>query len=158
MIKATSTFTTALSALVIACAMAAFFASPAAAGAAKNLKCDGCVASKDIKNNGVKSKDIKDGQVKNPDLGADAVSGDKIADGSVGSADLATEAVTNAKIAADAVDGAKVLDGSLAAADQADEGGADFAGGNFSQALVGNDAVIRSVTRSEEHTSELQSH
>ena len=56
MIKATSTFTTALSALVIACAMAAFFASPAAAG--NGVKCNGCVNSKDIKNHSIKKKDL----------------------------------------------------------------------------------------------------
>ena len=56
MIKAASTFTTALSALVVACAMAAFFASPAAAG--NGVKCNGCVNSKDIKNKGIKSKDL----------------------------------------------------------------------------------------------------
>ena len=58
MIKAVSTFTTALSALVVACAMAAFFVSPAAAG--NGVKCNGCVNSKDIKNLSVKLKDLDD--------------------------------------------------------------------------------------------------
>ena len=53
MIKTTSIFTTSLSALVVACVMAAFFAQPAAAQTAGNLKCKGCVNSRDIKNNAI---------------------------------------------------------------------------------------------------------
>ena len=88
MLKQTVTNKKILPALIIASAMAAFTAQTAAAQTAGNVVCKGCVASKDIKNNGIKSKDIKDGQVQNPDLGSNAVSGDKIADGAVGSAVL----------------------------------------------------------------------
>lgn len=63
----------AIWALTVAGAMAALLAQPAAAQTAGNLKCNGCVTSKDIKNKGIKSKDIKDGQVKNADLGNNAV-------------------------------------------------------------------------------------
>lgn len=59
--------------LVVACALATFLAQPVAAQTAGNLKCKGCVSSKEIKNKGIKSKDIKDGQVKNADLGNSAV-------------------------------------------------------------------------------------
>ena len=59
MIKAPSTITTCLSALVIACAMAAFSAPPAAAG--NGVKCNGCVNSKDVQNGQVKKKDLSRG-------------------------------------------------------------------------------------------------
>ncbi len=58
MIKAPSTITTFLSALVIASAMAAVSAPPADAG--NGVKCNGCVNSKDIKNLSVKLKDLDD--------------------------------------------------------------------------------------------------
>lgn len=67
-----------LSALFIACAMAAIFAQPAVAQTAENLNCTGCVKSKHLKNNGVRSKDIKNGQVKNADLANGAVSANKL--------------------------------------------------------------------------------
>ena len=57
MIKVPSTLTAALSALVIALAMAVVAAPPAMAG--NNAKCNGCVNSKDIKNNTVKNQDIE---------------------------------------------------------------------------------------------------
>lgn len=97
MMESPNTTVRTLPALVIASAMAAFIALPAAAQTAGNVKCNGCVSSRDVKNNGIKSKDIKDGQVGNVDLGADAV------------------------------DGAKVLDGSLTSVDILDSAGADFA-------------------------------
>ena len=50
-----------LSALVIACAVAAFTAQPVAAQTAKKLKCNGCVKSKQIKNNSIAGKDLKPG-------------------------------------------------------------------------------------------------
>jgi len=61
MIKSPSGFVATLSALVIACAMAAFTAQPAAAQTAKKLKCNGCIKSKQIKNNGIKGIDIGPG-------------------------------------------------------------------------------------------------
>lgn len=54
------TLSGALSALVIAGAMAAFLAQPATAQSAKNLKCNGCVNSRDVKNNNLKATDLRD--------------------------------------------------------------------------------------------------
>ncbi len=92
-----------LSAVAIACALAAFAIQPAVAQTASKLKCRGCVKSKHIKNKSIKSIDIKDGQVKKADLAAGAVDSAKIIDGTVGEADLADGAVTFEKLAADAV-------------------------------------------------------
>lgn len=71
MIKKTSIFNTSLSALVVACAIAVISAPPAGAQTAKKLKCNGCVKSKQLKNNGIKGKDIKDGQVGGVDMKPD---------------------------------------------------------------------------------------
>ena len=57
--KVIPTFATLLSALAMACAMAAFSAAPAAAG--NGVKCNGCVNSKDVKNGQVKKNDLSRG-------------------------------------------------------------------------------------------------
>lgn len=75
MIKSASILVASLSALVITVAMVAFAASPAVAQTAGNLKCNGCVNSKDIKNGRIKNKDIKGGQLKLGKL-APALSGE----------------------------------------------------------------------------------
>lgn len=57
--KSTTIFTRIFSAMAIACAMAAINAPPAAAQSAKNLKCNGCVNSNDIKDKTIKSRDLR---------------------------------------------------------------------------------------------------
>jgi hypothetical protein len=59
--------------------------------------------------NTIGSSDLIDGDVQHVDLAADAVAGDRIANGTVGRADLAPDA--------DAVAGDRVVDGSIALAD-----------------------------------------
>lgn len=49
-----------LSALVIAVAMTGFSAQPATAQVAKRLKCNGCVKSRQIKNNNLRATDLRD--------------------------------------------------------------------------------------------------
>ena len=100
-----------LLALALACAVTMLHPGTAAAQQATDLRCNGCVEGKDLKNGGVTAKDLKkravtskkikpgavtsgaiaDGQVGNADLGADAVTADKIQDGSVSNADLGGE-------------------------------------------------------------------
>ena len=121
-----------VSALALACSLSlacSLAAQPAAAQTAGSLACNGCVSSKDIRNNGIKSRDIKDGQVKSDDLASGSVTGSKIADGSVGAADLGLNAVTGAKIANGAVGPAQL-------SSDAQPTGADFAVDDGFQALV----------------------
>ena len=75
MIQTTSILPASLSLLVIAGAMAAISAQPAAAQTATNVVCLGCVNGVDIKNSTIKSRDIKNGQVRAKDLGRDAKPG-----------------------------------------------------------------------------------
>jgi hypothetical protein len=50
--------------------LAALYSSPSmSAPAAKNVKCNGCVGTKDIKNNAVTGAKIKNGSVGMKDLG-----------------------------------------------------------------------------------------
>ena len=135
-------------ALATACALAAFHAQPAAAQTAKKLNCNGCVKSKQLKNNGIKSTDIKNGQVKNDDLGNNAVTGGKIADGTVSNADLANDAVDGAKVLNGSLTGADIQDGSLSATDLGDGAGADGVGGDGFTILSGSMIVdlVETVT------------
>lgn len=68
-----------LSALAIACSLAAFTVQPVVAQTAGNLVCRGCVSSGDIRNGSVRGKDIRNGSIKNIDLGRGSVSFDKLA-------------------------------------------------------------------------------
>lgn len=86
-----SRFGRVLPAFALAILMAVVLAQGAQAQTAKKLNCNGCVKSKQLKNNGIKSKDIKDGQVKNADLANNAVTSAKIADGAVGAAKLGSD-------------------------------------------------------------------
>ena len=70
-----------LPALAIACSLAAFAVQPAAAQTASNLKCNGCIKSKQIKDNKLKSKDIKDGQLTGADMSANVSLGTGSDDG-----------------------------------------------------------------------------
>ena len=84
---------TILSAFALAILGVAALAQPVEAQTAKKLKCNGCIKSKQLKNNAVKSTDIKDGEVKTTDLGNDVVTNSKIADGAVTAAKLASGAL-----------------------------------------------------------------
>ena len=53
-----TSITKTLSAVVITCAVAAFYATPAAAQSANSLDCSQCVKSKHLKNGGIKGKDL----------------------------------------------------------------------------------------------------
>jgi hypothetical protein len=63
MIKSTTTSRLCLSALAITWAMAAIDSQPAAAQTARNLVCNGCVNSKDIRDRGIKARDLAPGVV-----------------------------------------------------------------------------------------------
>ena len=78
MFKATFIFT----ALVIGYGLAAISAQPATAQTARNLKCNGCVSSKDIKNKSIRTNDIRN----------NAVNGAKVRNGSLTAIDLGDEA------------------------------------------------------------------
>ena len=75
-------YTRILTTLIVTCVVAAFTAQPVAAQTAKKLKCNGCVKSKQLKNNGIRGKDIKNGSLTALDLGDEAgvdfVDGDPI--------------------------------------------------------------------------------
>ena len=98
MMESPNTTVRTLPALAIAAAMALFIAQPATAQTAGNVKCNGCVNSRDVKNNGIKSKDIKDGQVRNADLGEEAVDGAKVQDESLTSSDVQDGSLTSVDI------------------------------------------------------------
>ena len=67
--------------------------------------------------NTVDSGDIVPSGVTSPDVGPDAVTGAKVADGTLGSLDLADRGVRLADLRANAIDSAKVADRSLAPAE-----------------------------------------
>ena len=148
--------TKTLSAVVITCAVAAFYTAPVAAQTASRLNCGGCVKSKQIKNGGVKNKDLQDnavngqkiadGTVGNADLGGDSVTSDKVLDESLGASDLGTNSVNSDEIAAGAVGSSEVSGNSIPSTDLSNEAGADFAGGNQSVTLTSTDVTVRSVT------------
>lgn len=71
MTKSPITLRGVLSALVIAATMAAFSAQPATAQTAKKLKCNGCVKTKQVKNNSLQAKDLRD------EAGANFADGDQ---------------------------------------------------------------------------------
>ena len=70
MTYAMSNWTRGFSVLVMACAMAVTASSPAAAQAARNVVCNGCVNGKDVKNNSLRSNDIRNGAIKSVDMQA----------------------------------------------------------------------------------------
>ena len=100
-----TSITKTLSAVVITCAVAAFYTVPAAAQTATDLNCKQCVKSKHVKNGGIKGKDIK----------TDAVDGSKIADGSVDNPDIASNAVDSLKVAGESLTANDMLDEAEAA-------------------------------------------
>lgn len=83
MVTLSITRNTTLSALVIACAMAAISAQPAAAQTVESLKCTACVKSKQIKNRSIRRADI----------GADAITGAKVRDNSLTGSDVAAQSI-----------------------------------------------------------------
>ena len=78
----------ALPVLVLAGAAMAMYSQPVLAQAAGNVKCNGCVGAKDIKNNAVKASKIRSSAVTNAKLGNSSVTGTKIQDGTVVENDL----------------------------------------------------------------------
>ena len=91
------------------------------AAAATNVKCNGCVDTKDIsgkavttskiKPGAITASKIKDGAVSASKISEGAVSGEKIKSGSVGSSKIQTGAVTNSKIGYGAVTADKITGG-----------------------------------------------
>ena len=81
MFKSISILSMSLSALVITCAVALIYEQPATAQTAGNLKCKGCVSSKDIKKKSIKMNDIRD----------NAITSAKVRNGSLTAIDLGDE-------------------------------------------------------------------
>jgi hypothetical protein len=67
------------------------YSSQSISATANNVKCNGCVGSKDLKNNAVTGSKIKKNAVTGSKIKAGAVTGDKIKDGSVSVEDLSLE-------------------------------------------------------------------
>lgn len=104
-----------LSPLIAASVIVAVYAQPVTAQSAGNVKCNGCVNSKDIKNRSIRTNDIRN------------------------------NAVNTAKIANGAVNGAKIASDTLTAFHITDEGGADFVEGPALFDLTGGHDLVSTV-------------
>lgn len=103
-------FVVSLAALVIAGATAAVAPSPAAAQTAKKLKCNGCIKSKQLRNNGIKGADIKSGAIDSAKVKDGSLTGADIQDGSITLDDLAAGTVPAAIFQSTVVVNADPLD------------------------------------------------
>jgi len=104
---------------------------------------DGTLTTWDIKNHSVRGEDLIAGTITGPQIGANAVSGDKVADGSLGEADLAPGSIDGRLLAPDAVSGDKVADGSLTGSDVQDNSltGDDIGPSAIGSSEIATDAV-----------------
>lgn len=86
MIKSTTTSRLSLPVVAITCAIAVIYSQPVAAQTARNLICNGCVNSKDIRNKGIKTQDLAPGVVfgatvfVRSDAGSEAANCDELRD------------------------------------------------------------------------------
>lgn len=88
MLSCANIYRKTLPVLVIASAAMVMYAQPAASQAAGNVKCNGCVGAKDLKNNAVMASKIRGSAVTNSKLANSSVTGTKIQDGTVVENDL----------------------------------------------------------------------
>lgn len=83
--------------------IAALPVEESAAQTARDLRCNGCVDSRDIRNNGITSTDIKNGNVSSTDVKNSSLTGKDVRNGSLTGADIKNGSIGFTDLASDAV-------------------------------------------------------